>query len=65
MIIPVVELDEMWTFVGKMKSGFGWLWRLIFRKVIGYAVGDGSVNSLLATKSNISYFTLIAGMLTT
>ena len=42
---PVVELDEMWTFV-KSKSNEVWIWLALevnSRKIISYAVGDRSV----------------------
>ena len=42
---PVVELDEMWSFV-KSRNNEIWIWLALevnSRKVIGYAVGDRSV----------------------
>ena len=44
---PVIELDEMWTFVGSRKNEV-WIWLALevnSRKVIGYTVGDRSINT--------------------
>jgi IS1 family transposase len=44
---PVIELDEMWTFVGSRENDV-WIWLALevnSRKVIGYAIGDRSINT--------------------
>ena len=44
---PVIELDEVWSFVRSRKNEI-WIWLALevnSRKVIGYAVGDRSVDT--------------------
>ncbi len=53
---PIVELDEMWTFV-KSRNNEVWIWLALevnSRKVIGYAVGDRSVNTFKRLWDGIS-----------
>jgi IS1 family transposase len=53
---PVVELDEMWTFV-KSRNNEVWIWLALevnSRKIIGYAVGDRSVNTFKRLWDRIS-----------
>jgi len=53
---PVIELDEMWTFV-KSKDNEVWIWLALevnSRRIIGYAVGDRSVNTFKRLWDGIS-----------
>ena len=61
---PVVELDEIWTFV-KSRSNEVWIWLALevnSRKVLSYAVGDRSVETFNdygndKIKSNAIFYT--------
>jgi len=44
---PIIELDEMWTFV-RSRNNEIWIWLALevnSRKIIGYAVGDRSIET--------------------
>ena len=51
----ILELDELWSFIGK-KSNKSWTWIALCRRtrqIVGFSVGDRSVKTCCKLKASI------------